>query len=268
MKTMHWLGVIATSLISASTLVGCSGDDAPPVNGTGGMAGAPTGTAGAGASAGGSTGTAGAGTSGSAGAGTGGAGTAGSGFSNVGVQLKGSDAFTYLTATEAPAGAAAPGAFSANACASCHGAGAQGTPDLLLGPEIRFTPTDFLKGVVRNARKDVDGMATGMVAFKPETVSDADLDAIAAWLLSLPKPTDGAGLYHAMCGNCHGPKMPTGGGSPINIKGDSIANVDKFVRMGGSGTDVNDRMKYMPKFDTTLLSETELTMIKTYIEAK
>ena len=79
--------------------------------------------------------------------------------------------------------------------------------------------------------------------------------------------TTGPGLYKSMCGNCHGPMTPTGGGSPIKIQGATKANVDKFVRMGGSGTDVNDRLKYMPKYDTTLLTEMELTLIKEFIGA-
>lgn len=270
MKTMHWLGVIATSLISASTLAGCSGDDAPPVTGAGGtslgMAGTPS-TAGAGASTGGSSGAAGAGTSGSAGAGMAGGGTGGSGFSNVGVQLMGTDGYVILTAAEAPAGPAAPAAYTSGpTCSTCHGDKGQGTD--FLAPEIRFTPKDFFVAAVRNGRKNFKGEQTGMLNYPADKLSDADLESISAWLLSLPKPTDGAGLYHAMCGNCHGPKMPTGGGSPINIKGASLANVDKYVREGGSGTDVNDRMKYMPKFDMTLLTAEELTKIKAFIEAK
>ncbi len=252
MKKMHWLGVIATGLISMSALAGCSGDDPLPV---GGMSGAPAtgGTPATGGSGGGATG------------GSATAGTSAGGGSNVGMQLTGSAAYTILTAAEAPAGAAAPAAYAAATCQTCHGANGQGTD--LLAPEIRHTPSDFFKGVVRAGRKDHTGAPTGMIVYGADKITDADLDAVAVWLQGLPKPTTGEGLYRSMCGNCHGPKMGTGGGSPIKIQGATIANVDKFVRMGGPGTDVNDRKTYMPKYDTTLLTDAELTLIKQFIGA-
>jgi mono/diheme cytochrome c family protein len=258
MKKMHWTGIVATSLISMSTLAGCSGDDAPPVNGTGGTGTAGTGTAG--------TGTAGTGTAGTAGTSTGGTGAGGTG-SNMGVQLTGTNAFTLLTAAEAPAGTAAPDVYNGATtfCGLCHGMNGEGTNGL--APEIRHTPADYFKGVVRAGRKDHTGKDTGMTAYGADKITDADLDSVAAWLNGLPKPTTGEGLYRSMCGNCHGPMTPTGGGSPIKIQGASIANVDKFVRMGGSGTDVNDRLKYMPKYDATLLTNEELNLIKTFIGA-
>jgi mono/diheme cytochrome c family protein len=242
MKTMHWLGVVATSLISLNALSGCSGDDPPAAMG---MSGAP-GTAGTGATAGTS------------------AGGSGGGSSSMGVQLKGPAAYTILSTADAPTGTAAPAAYGST-CGLCHGPAAQGTDQL--APEIRFTPTDYFKAVVRGGRKDVDGAATGMAAFTTAMISDTDLDAVAAWLNGLPKPTTPDGLYKAMCGNCHGPKMPTGGSAPISIQGAAIADVDKYVRMG-NGTDFNNRKEYMPKFDTTLLTEAELGMIKTFIGAK
>lgn len=244
MKTMHWLGVITTTLISLNVLTGCSGDDAPAAPGS--TAGAPS-------------------TGGSGGSGTAGTGTGGTG-DNVGMQLRGPAAYTILTTAEAPVGASAPPAFSgANICSTCHGANGQGVDQL--APELRSMPVDYFKQVVRNGRKDVDGKDTGMAAFTADKLPDADLEAMATWAAGLPKPTDGKGLYRSMCGNCHGPMNPTGGGSPIKIQGASLANVDKFVRMG-NGTDFNNRKEYMPKYDTTLLSETELTAIKTFIGAK
>ncbi|MDF3066737.1 MAG: cytochrome c4 [Polyangiaceae bacterium] len=185
----------------------------------------------------------------------------------MGVQLTAPASYVFLSAAEAPAGAAAPSGYSAMAtsCVTCHGSNGQGVDPIF--PEIRHTPPDFFKAVVRAGRKDHKGDPTGMLAFDATKISDADLEAVSAWLVGLPKPTTGEGLYRSMCGNCHGPKMATGGGSPIKIQGASIANVDKFVRMGGSGTDVNDRLKYMPKYDTTLLTDAELTLIKQFIGA-
>lgn len=249
MKKMHWLGVIATSLMSLTALAGCSGDDAPAAPGTG----ATSATGGGGAAA-----TAGTTTGGTATAGTGG------GSSNMGVQLDPPAYYVALTGADAMAGAAAPAAYMANGCNACHNPNGEGN---IVGPEIRFTPKEYFTAAVRTGRKDYKGTQTAMLPVAADKLTDADLDAISAWLNGLPKPTTGQGLYKAMCGNCHGPMMPTGGGSPIKIQGATVANVDKFVRMGGTGTDVNDRLKYMPKYDTTLLTDAELTMIKTFIGA-
>lgn len=244
MKTMQLLGVVAIGLISISAMAGCSGDDPPaaPSGGTSSTGG--SGAAGTGA--------------------TGGGGSPAAGSSNMGMQLIGTAAYTILTSAEAPAGAAAPPTGTAS-CGTCHGANGQGVDNL--APEIRHTPTDYMKGVVRAGRKDHTGAATGMAAFTTTVISDAELDAFATWAAGLPKPTTPEGLYRSMCGNCHGPKMPTGGGSPIKIQGVASARVDMFVRNGGTGTDVNDRLKYMPKYDTTLLTEEELGKIKMFIGA-
>jgi mono/diheme cytochrome c family protein len=103
-----------------------------------------------------------------------------------------------------------------------------------------------------------------MIAFPTTTLSDADLDSINTWQNSFTKPTTGQGLYTAMCGNCHGPMTPTGGSAPIAIQGKSKADVAMYVR-NGNGTDLAMRTSYMPAFDTTLLSETELDLIQTFL---
>jgi mono/diheme cytochrome c family protein len=111
-------------------------------------------------------------------------------------------------------------------------------------------------------------MPSAMVAFPSGTgtgmLADADLDAINTWQNSFTKPTTGEGLYKVMCGNCHGPMTPTGGSAPISIQGKSKVEVAMYVR-NGNGTDVTMRATYMPKFDTTLLTEPELALIETYL---
>lgn len=252
MTKTHWLGVVAMSLMSAAALSGCSGDDVPPV----GMAGAPPATAGTGT------------TGGSGGGATGGAPATGG---VMGMQLMPPAYYTVLTgANAAPNPMPAPAAYKSIGCNSCHGENGEGN---VIGPEIRFTPPEYSKAVIRGGRKNPDEKMTmspmgsfPVVAVPPMTVSlaDADLDAMIAWLNAAPKPTTPDGLYKAMCGNCHGPKMATGGSAPVGIMGKSKAQVAKLVREG-SGTDYNDRKKYMPKYDTTLLSETELASIQTYL---
>jgi mono/diheme cytochrome c family protein len=205
------------------------------------------------------TGTAGTGTAGT-GAGTAGSNTGTGGM--TGVQLQSPNYFVKLSGADAAPGAAAPAAYMNAACASCHGANGEGVASI--GPEIRFTPKAYAVAVVRNGRKTPANAASAMIAFPTTTLSDADLDSINTWQNSFTKPTTGQGLYTAMCGNCHGPMTPTGGSAPIAIQGKSKADVAMYVR-NGNGTDLAMRTSYMPAFDTTLLSETELDLIQTFL---
>jgi mono/diheme cytochrome c family protein len=193
---------------------------------------------------------------GSGGGGTGGA-TAGG---PTGTQLQTPAYFVKLSGADATPGQPAPAMFTNNACAACHGSNAEGV--VSTGPEIRFTPKDYAVWVVKNGRKLPNGMPSVMAAFP--SISDADLDAINTWQNSFPKPTTGQGLYLAMCGNCHGPVTPTGGSAPVSIKGKSQVDVAMYVR-NGNGTDPSMRATYMPKYDTTLLTDAELTSIVMYL---
>jgi mono/diheme cytochrome c family protein len=155
----------------------------------------------------------------------------------------------------------AAAAYTAAGCSACHGANAEGTT---IGPENRFTPKDYAVAVVRNGRMNPNGAPSAMIAFAQGTLSDADLDAINVWQNSFPKPATGQGIYKAMCGNCHGPTTPTGGSAPISIQGKSKMDVQMYVR-NGNGTDVTKRAEYMPKFDTTLLTDADLALIEGYL---
>jgi mono/diheme cytochrome c family protein len=231
-KSTQWLGVFAIGMCSVTALPGCSGDPVPATM-TMNTAGA-TGMAGA-TGAGGMTGT----------------------------QLQSPSYFVKLSGADAAAAPQpAPAIYTSATCATCHGVNGEGVQGL--APEIRFTPKDYAVGVVRNGRKTPAGAASGMVAFPTTSLSDADLDSINNWQNSFTKPTTGQGLYLAMCGNCHGPSTPTGGSAPISIKGKSQVEVAMYVR-NGNGTDLSMRATYMPKFDATLLSETELASIVAYL---
>jgi mono/diheme cytochrome c family protein len=173
-------------------------------------------------------------------------------------------------ADAAPNAMAAPAAWAASTCSTCHGANAEGT---VIAPEIRHTPATYAKWVVRNGQKFM-GMATSMVAFpatsadptKMPAISDADLDAVVNWLATMPKPTTGPSLYKDFCGNCHGPMNPTGGNIPISIQGELITEVNQKVRMG-EGSDPSMRNLYMPPHTATELTDAELGLIEQYIGA-
>jgi len=234
-KSTHWMGVFAMGICSVTALSGCSGDPTPaPMNAAG-----TTSTTG--------------GTGGTGGGAAGGA---------TGTQLQSPAYFVKLSGTDAAPGQAAPAAY-ASTCFVCHGANGEGVAGL--GPEVRFTPKEYAAWVVRNGRKTPNGAVSGMAAFPASSVSDADLDAVNTWQNSFTKPTTGQGLYLAMCGNCHGPTTPTGGSAPVSIKGKSQVDVAMYVRNGGSGTDPSMRATYMPKYDTTLLSDTEVASIVAYL---
>lgn len=238
MKKMHLLGVLTTGLIALNVLTGCSGDDTPPVNsGAAGMTGS-------------------AGMTGGSGSGTGGGGSM-----PMGTQLQSPAYFTMLSGDDAKPGTAQPAAYKTQVCNSCHGENGEGAA---LGPEIRFLPKDYGVAVVRGGRSNPDNSMSLMVAFPAASISDADLDGVITWLNTMPKPTTGQGLYKAMCGNCHGPSAPTGGSAPVSIQGKSKADVAMYVR-NGNGTDFKNRKEYMPKFDTTLLTDAELGLIEGYL---
>lgn len=232
MKRLYRLGVIAI-VTSALPIAGCS--DGPGESGT-----MTTG-----------------GTS-AAGASTGGAGT----------QLLGFSAYTLLNAADAPAGEAAPATYVSATCSTCHGEQGEGIE--FLGPEIRHTPIDYATPIIRGGRLDPTGKQTGMVDFpaapsgNKTVVSDSDLAAILGWLNGLPRPTTGKGLYRDFCGNCHGPNTPTGGAVPVAIGGKAASLVAAKVR-AGVGADITMRGSFMPQFDPTLLTDSELTLIQSFI---
>ncbi len=243
MKSTQWLRVVMTSLVSLSAMAGCGGTDEEPGGGTAG----------------------GGGSAGSAGAGSG-----TPGVTKV-APVDGASGYVILSDADAPANPAPPPAkYGAAGCGSCHMTKAQGFPQI--APETRHLPPAFAAFVIRNGRKDSKGMPTSMVAF-PATatapavaVSDAEIMEIVTWLNGAAKPTTPEGLYKDFCGNCHGPMGASGGSVGVKLQGVAAAAVDSVVR-AGKGTDMANRTAYMPAFDTNLLTEAELGMIKTFIGA-
>ena len=189
------------------------------------------------------------------GGGTAGGGGSGGGTGTPGVTkvmpVDGSSGFVILSDADAPANTAAAPAKYSSTCQACHQA----------------------KFVIRNGRKDSQGKPTSMVAF-PATatmptetaLTEAEVSEIVTWLNGAPKPTTPDGLYKDFCGNCHGPMGASGGAVGVKLQGVSAAAVDAVVR-AGKGTDMANRTAYMPAFDTTLLTDAELGMIKTFIGA-
>jgi mono/diheme cytochrome c family protein len=236
MKSTQWLRVVMTSLVSLSAIAGCGGAEEEPGGGGGG-------------------------------GGSGGSGTGTPGVTKV-APVDGHTGYVILSDANAPAHTAATPARYSAVCGSCHQPKGQGFASL--APEIRHLPPAFATSVIRNGRKNSKGEPTGMVAV-PMTgeggVTDAEASEIVTWLNTAPKPTTPDGLYKDFCGNCHGPMGASGGSAGVKLEGVAAAAIDTVVR-AGKGTDMASRTAYMPAFDTTLLTDAELGMIKTFIGAK
>jgi mono/diheme cytochrome c family protein len=242
MKKLHWVGTVATILISASALSGCSGDDPAPMNMN---------------------------TAGTGGSGTGGSGPSGgsAGAAPMGTQLQPPAMYVLLSGPDAaPNPNPAPAAWKSmtTACNGCHGENGEGLANI--APEVRHTPAAFAQQVIRNGRKFMN-QTTLMLPFAQTSLNDADMMSIITWLNTAPKPTTGQGLYKDFCGNCHGPTTPSGGSVPISIQNKLRADVKLKVR-NGEGTDQSMRNLYMPAHSTMDLSDAELDLILDFIQAK
>lgn len=185
---------------------------------------------------------------------------------------------------------AGPPAYVAS-CAVCHGDDAAGTDD---GPEIRHANPTLLQWFVRHGDtnhfadqtmdptelQDYIGDLRLMTSFGPETVSDAELDEITAWLAAFPRASDGAGLFADHCGYCHGPDVPNRAFNPddpdqrgryyvkpgVTMLERDWAGFVAFVRDGVNPDLSPDfRRRYMPGFDPTLLDDGELVSIASWI---
>lgn len=162
--------------------------------------------------------------------------------------------------------------YNALGCATCHGSVGQGVAGL--GPELQHPEPEHMRWVVRNGGSwtTSNGMSprltqymnSVMLAYDTNTLSDADLDAIIAWLDEPPHPTSGAELFADFCANCHGADG-RGGGMAVNGFVDAYATsfhsapfcrqgagdeagFTAFVNAGSTAEPPSERRKYMPAF--------------------
>ena len=83
-------------------------------------------------------------------------------------------------------------------CAACHGVDARGGS---VGTSLAGADPDIVKKVVRNG-------PGGMPAFAKETLSDADLDRLVAYLAGLKTPEPSAEELSALSQLSYGPSIP------------------------------------------------------------
>lgn len=140
-------------------------------------------------------------------------------------------------------------------CASCHGTQAEGTD---LGFPIRFAHPELTHFVVRNGRPGVD--YPGEMQAYPE-ISDQQIDEMVAWLHLADRPTNGKGLYDAMCANCHGPAAL---GGYANKKIAAHPEALEIIRVGAGGSPAT-RATYMPAWAAGDMSDAEVRLIENYL---
>lgn len=141
-------------------------------------------------------------------------------------------------------------------CAPCHGPQGEGTA---LGYELQHPVEAYSSWVVRNGRPAGGELPGVMTSYDTDAVSDADLEAIWAWLQAMPRAEDGEGLYRDFCGNCHGPDGR--GGAVFEGARGTAASITRHVRGGEGGAGYGVRQRYMPAFDAARLSDAELQLI-------
>jgi mono/diheme cytochrome c family protein len=103
-----------------------------------------------------------------------------------------------------------------------------------------------------------------MSPYDEASVSDADLEAIFAWLDSQPMPMTGQGLYADLCANCHGVDAD---GVPEK---DLLALLDKIpaaVRSGFNPDQMANAAEYMPAWTAEQLTDAQIQLIVGYLTA-
>ncbi len=142
-------------------------------------------------------------------------------------------------------------------CSSCHGVEAEGTP---LGYELRHPPREHAQWVVRNGRPGDEFEGSQMLAYSPEAISDADLQAIFDYLDAFEVPTEGPELYLDYCGNCHGPDA-AGGVVGVDIRDKEFNDILEKVRQGIGLGNPGGRTTYMPQWDAATLDDAQVQRI-------
>lgn len=152
-------------------------------------------------------------------------------------------------------------ALFADNCSMCHGADGKGTND---GPQILNPVTGYATYVVRHGRNDM-GFPAPMKPFDTAALSDGEVAAILDFLAMAEKPTTGPELYGRFCQNCHGATGRAGRVGKNIVR--EVNNMSSIVRSGHGGTSYGSRTSYMPAFSKDALTDAELALIKSYVQA-
>jgi mono/diheme cytochrome c family protein len=161
-------------------------------------------------------------------------------------------------------GGAAPvdgkGLYDLN-CKSCHGEQGAGSK---LAPDIAHPVRDYFTWVVRNGRA-VTTFPKPMEKWDMAMLSDAQLKLVFDYLDLPPQPSTGQALYDDYCANCHGADGK--GGPTMRDITNEVGKVLTQVRSGKNVGEFAMRRDYMPAFPATDISDSELMLIRDYVNS-
>jgi mono/diheme cytochrome c family protein len=149
--------------------------------------------------------------------------------------------------------------FSAH-CEGCHADQGVGS---LISFQVQNPVVDYSTFIIRNGRNE-NVFDVEMPAYSEEELSNDEMNSIIFFLRQAPKPTDGAGLYARFCANCHGDDAQGGvtGKDIIDEADDSLEEVRE-----GEGKNPADRKDFMPSYTPAELSNAEVALIVSFLEA-
>lgn len=152
------------------------------------------------------------------------------------------------------------GLYDAN-CKMCHADQGLGSP---LAPEIMHPVRDYSTWVVRNGRAQTTYLKP-MDKWGTDKLSDAQLMLIFDYLDMPPQPTTGKALYDDYCANCHGADGK--GGPTMRAITNEVGKVLTQVRSGKNVGKFEMRRDYMPAFPSGDISDSELMLIRDYVDS-
>jgi mono/diheme cytochrome c family protein len=146
-------------------------------------------------------------------------------------------------------------------CKLCHGEQGAGSP---IGPELQHPVRDYASWVVRNGRTQTT-YPKPMDKWGQDKLSDMQLLLIFDYLSKPPQPTSGQALFLDYCSNCHGTDA-RGGPTGRNLLNE-VDKIEPLVRDGKNGGQFQLRKDFMPSFPSTTLSDSELKLVRDYVDS-
>ncbi|MDH5518021.1 MAG: c-type cytochrome, partial [Gammaproteobacteria bacterium] len=122
-----------------------------------------------------------------------------------------SDYLVSLDVAPPPASSSSGATLYTNNCAACHGPG-----------------DSSAKAGATVSRINTGIAAVSGMNYLSNTLSSADIQAIAEYLAAIPTPTTPSGLYQAYCASCHG-ATGSGGSSGEDVRGDSASDIASAI---------------------------------------